>query len=100
MNQEKEKSEAPQPKDQSESKCSCFQDPFAILPPEVRPPQRTWMDDLRQVTCPGCGFQYWTNRKTDLCVDCEKMAAQNELQKMVSDFAIATTEVKEISEIG
>jgi len=24
------------------------------------------------VTCPGCGLVYWTNRATDLCVECEK----------------------------
>jgi hypothetical protein len=24
------------------------------------------------VTCPGCQLVYWTNRKTDLCAECEK----------------------------
>lgn len=52
--------------------CACVQDPYAALPPELRPRQKSWKDGLRKVTCPGCGFQYWTNRKTDLCVDCEK----------------------------
>ena len=27
---------------------------------------------LRQLTCPGCGLKYWTNRLTDLCTDCQK----------------------------
>jgi hypothetical protein len=27
---------------------------------------------LRKVTCPGCGREYWTNRSTDFCFDCEK----------------------------
>jgi hypothetical protein len=52
--------------------CNCFQDPFAALPPELRPRQRSGMEGFRKVACPGCGFQYWTNRETDLCVDCEK----------------------------
>ena len=81
MSQEKEKLETPQPKDQGGPKCSCFQDPFADLPPELRPHQRTWMDDLRQVTCPGCGLQYWTNHETDLCADCEKKAARKPIEK-------------------
>lgn len=32
--------------------------------------------DLRKVTCPGCGLVYWTNRATDLCMDCEKAGVQ------------------------
>jgi hypothetical protein len=53
--------------------CSCVQDPFAELPPEVRPrPIGGTKTGLRKVTCPGCGLVYWTNRPTDLCVDCEK----------------------------
>lgn len=52
--------------------CTCNQDPFATLPPKLRPRQRSWMDDFRKVTCPECGFEYWTNRKTDLCAECEK----------------------------
>jgi len=27
---------------------------------------------LRKTTCPGCGLEYWTNRSTDFCFDCEK----------------------------
>jgi hypothetical protein len=30
------------------------------------------MGNLRQVTCPGCGRKYWTNRSTDLCTECQK----------------------------
>jgi hypothetical protein len=62
-------------KDKSESKqssCCCLTDPFAELPPEARPPARSRMGRLRQVTCPGCGLKYWTNRSTDLCKGCQK----------------------------
>ena len=52
--------------------CNCVTDPFAELPPETRPPAKPRMDKLRQVTCPGCGLKYWTNRSTDLCKDCQK----------------------------
>lgn len=30
------------------------------------------MGGLRKVTCPGCGLVFWTNRNTDLCIECEK----------------------------
>jgi hypothetical protein len=56
--------------------CNCVEDPFAALPPELRPRQRSWMDDFRQVTCPECGLIYWTNRKTDLCAECEKKSVK------------------------
>ena len=52
--------------------CSCITDPFAELPPEVRPPAKPAMGNLRQVICPGCGLEYWTNRSTDLCRDCQQ----------------------------
>jgi sulfur carrier protein ThiS len=52
--------------------CSCNQDPFAALPPELRPRPKNLMGGLRKVTCPGCGLVYWTNRNSDLCMDCEK----------------------------
>ena len=52
--------------------CSCLSDPFAELPPEARPPSKPPMGKLRQVTCPGCGLEYWTNRATDLCSACQK----------------------------
>jgi hypothetical protein len=51
--------------------CPCARDGFADLPPEIRPqPQKkSWG---RQVTCPGCGLVYSTNRATDLCMKCER----------------------------
>ncbi len=52
--------------------CTCMQDPFAALPPELRPRSMTNDFGLRKVNCPNCGLVYWTNQKTDLCVDCEK----------------------------
>jgi len=52
--------------------CACVRDPFADLPPELRPQRKPRMGNLRQVTCPGCGLRYWTNRSTDLCIECEK----------------------------
>ncbi len=56
--------------------CSCNPDPFAGLPPEVRPKAEVRKSDLRQVTCPACGLEYWTNRATDVCLDCEKTEAK------------------------
>ena len=55
--------------------CACVKDPFALLPPEMRPrPQKK--SGLRQVTCPGCGLVFWTNRETDYCMECEKKAGR------------------------
>lgn len=53
-------------------KCACTADPFADLPPELRPPAAPRQDSLRKVSCPRCGLEYWTNRKTDLCMRCEQ----------------------------
>ena len=52
--------------------CRCVTDPFAGLPPEVRPRPQPKTGNLRQVTCPACGLKYWTNRSTDVCIDCQK----------------------------
>jgi predicted ATP-grasp superfamily ATP-dependent carboligase len=52
--------------------CACVQDPYADLPTKLRPRPVEKLDDLRKVTCPGCGLVYWTNRKPDLCIECEK----------------------------
>jgi len=53
------------------AQCTCVTNPFAALPPELRPrPQKK--SSLRKVTCPGCGLVYWTNRDTNLCMECEK----------------------------
>lgn len=51
--------------------CTCMGDGFADLPPELRP-QEQKKSNLRQVTCPRCGLVYWTNRTTDLCMECEQ----------------------------
>lgn len=51
--------------------CSCGKDPYSALPPEIRPRQRDGMAGLRKVACPACGLVYWTNRKTDICMNCE-----------------------------
>ena len=51
--------------------CACNRDPFASLPPEMRP-RKDVMSGLRKVTCPVCGLNYWTNRDTDICSDCER----------------------------
>ncbi len=52
--------------------CSCMSDPFTSLPPELRPHPKDVLSGLRKVKCPTCGFEYWTNRDTDVCIDCEK----------------------------
>jgi hypothetical protein len=56
----------------SARQCGCTQDPFAGLPPESQPKPKPMAGDLRHVTCPDCGLLYWTNRATDLCMDCAK----------------------------
>lgn len=61
----------PDPAGTTPADCSCIQDPFAALPPEMRPKPKSEMGGLRKVKCPGCGRQYWTNRETDLCFECE-----------------------------
>lgn len=54
-----------------EKQCSCMRNPFANLPPEMRPkPQKK--SSLRETTCTVCGLEYWTNRSTNVCFDCEK----------------------------
>lgn len=52
--------------------CSCAQDLFANLPAELRPKPVLNMGGLRNVTCPSCRRVYWTNRDTNLCIECEK----------------------------
>ena len=51
--------------------CPCMKDGFAALPPKLRPRSKK-KSSLRQLTCPGCGLVYRTNRSTDLCMECEK----------------------------
>lgn len=56
--------------------CSCISDPFAGLPPELRPRPRPKKSNLRKATCPGCGLNYWTSRSTDVCMQCEKQGVK------------------------
>lgn len=66
-------SDKPHPKKEApKSSCSCVKNPYTDLPPELRPKNRDWKTGLRQVTCPGCGLDYWTNAVSDLCIDCQK----------------------------
>jgi hypothetical protein len=58
-----------------EKPCGCMRDPFAALPPEMQPKQQK-ESSLRKTTCTGCGREYWTNRSTDICFDCEKTKSQ------------------------
>jgi small redox-active disulfide protein 2 len=57
--------------DKSAGDCACSRDPFASLPPEMRP-RKDSMSGLRKVVCPMCGLNYWTNRSTDVCSKCER----------------------------
>jgi hypothetical protein len=50
--------------------CCCARDPFATVRPELRP-QLQSKRSLRHAECPSCGQEYWTNRETDFCMDCE-----------------------------
>jgi len=61
------------PKDSEDrtAQCTCVTGSFAPLPPELRPRPRK-KSSLRKAACPGCGLVYWTNRPTDLCMECEK----------------------------
>jgi hypothetical protein len=52
--------------------CSCAGDPFASLPPALKPRSRSVLDDLIKVTCQGCGLTFRTNRKTEYCAKCEE----------------------------
>ena len=56
--------------------CTCFQDPFADLPAELRPKPVEKPGGLRKVTCPDCGLEYRTNRKTAVCIECGKKPAR------------------------
>jgi len=56
----------------SEPGCGCNSDPFASLPPELQPRKKSWKSGLHQVTCQGCGLEYWTNCEGLLCSDCKK----------------------------
>ncbi len=60
----------------SPAACTCGKDAFAALPPELRPRTQK-KGSLRQVTCPGCGLVYWTNRTTEMCMECERKGNAN-----------------------
>ena len=72
MNVAKDKPQSKQSQEPEQPLCSCMTDPFNNLPPELRPRPKNVMSGLRKIRCPGCGLEYWTNRDTDLCIDCEK----------------------------
>jgi hypothetical protein len=75
MDEPKDKPNAPEmetPEPGKSQLCTCVKDQFADLPPDLRPRGKNSMGDLRKVTCPSCGLIYWTNRKIDLCMRCEK----------------------------
>jgi hypothetical protein len=55
----------------SASPCCCAPDPYAGLPPELRPRTSPSAGGLRDSRCPVCGLSYRTNRGTDVCVMCE-----------------------------
>jgi hypothetical protein len=65
--------------------CACIQDPFAALPPELRPTRPRKKSLLRTATCPECGFVLWTNRSTDLCAECEKKAQRKPVATRQAD---------------
>lgn len=54
----------------SEIENSCCTNPFAELPPELRPLPAAKKTGLRQATCPQCGLVYLTNRASDVCLGC------------------------------
>lgn len=58
------------------SGCSCTGDGFESLPSELRP-RSARKSSLREVTCPGCGQVYLTNRSTDVCSDCERRGVKS-----------------------
>jgi hypothetical protein len=64
-------------KDPQSPTCDCVKDPFADLPPELQPKNKSWKTGFRQVSCPSCGLKYWTNIEGDLCMDCQKKRIQN-----------------------
>jgi hypothetical protein len=68
-------------KDPQPSNCSCVKDPYTDLPPELRPKNRIWMTGFREITCSGCGLEYWTNCQGDLCMNCKKKGVQTPLKE-------------------
>lgn len=54
------------------ARCTCGKELHLDPPPEAGARKAQGKSDLRQITCPACGMPYWTNRRTDLCIDCER----------------------------
>jgi hypothetical protein len=78
--------------------CSCVSDPFADLPPDLRPDtvdraEKTRRFGLRTVTCPVCGAVYTTNRNTDVCIDCEKKGLKEPLRQEGAKGIVLTIKV-------
>ena len=62
----------------SPSGCDCVQDPFASLPPDLHPKNKTWKSSFRKVTCPGCELEFWTNMNDNFCFGCRKKGVQSD----------------------
>ena len=67
----------PEFKEEEPTQTCNFLDPFATLPPDLQPMKKSWKTGFRQVTCPGCGLEYWTNCEGDICTDCQKKGPQS-----------------------
>ncbi len=65
--------------------CDCSLDPFAELPPELRPKPASPMSGFRKVTCPGCGLVFWSNRSTDCCLACETKGVHRSQQNLTRE---------------
>ena len=76
--------------------CSCVSDPYADLPPELRPkmPDSRKKGGIRKTTCPICGATYWTNRDTDVCLACEKKGVTSPSQVIKEGETIRMLTVK------
>lgn len=65
--------------------CSCTRDPFTALPSDLLPRAVAKNSSLRRVTCPACDRVYQTNRKTDLCLDCEGQGVRLQEPPLVAE---------------
>jgi len=57
--------------DSEEKVCACVQAFRDMM--RAAPPKKDW---LRKTTCPRCKKEFWTNRDTDYCFDCESHASK------------------------
>jgi len=53
--------------EREDQKCACVSNKIDLLRAYTRKEV-----DLRKARCPSCGKEYWTNRDTDYCLDCDK----------------------------